>query len=60
VGKPSGRAVSISAWCTAAVGTVLMLASTFLPDRLVVPAALAGLLLVVVGVAVFSVSQMRN
>jgi hypothetical protein len=59
VGKPSGRAASITAWCTAAVGTVLILGSTLLSDRLVVPAAMAGLVLVAVGVAAFAVNQMQ-
>ena len=55
MGKPSRRAVSITAWCTAAVGALLMLVSTFLSDRLLVPAAVAGLVLVAVGFAVFFV-----
>jgi hypothetical protein len=55
VDKRSGRAASITAWCTAAVGTLLMLVSTFLSDRLLVPAVVAGLVLVAVGVAVFFV-----
>ena len=51
--KPSGRAVSITAWCSAAVGTVLISVSAFLADRLVIPAVVAGLVLVAVGAAVF-------
>jgi hypothetical protein len=58
--KPSGRAVSITAWCTAAVGTLLMLVSTLLADRLVVPAVVACLVLLAVGVAVFSVRLLRD
>ena len=50
----------ITAWCIAAVGAVLMLVSTFLSDRLVVPAGVAGLVLVAVGAAVFSVSLLRD
>ena len=60
MGKPSGRATLITAWCIAAVGAVLMLVSTFLSDRLVVPAGVAGLVLVAVGAAVFSVSLLRD
>jgi uncharacterized membrane protein len=60
VGTPSGRATSIAAWCSAACGTVLILASTLLSDRLLVPAAVAGLLLVVVGVAVLSLRLPRD
>ena len=52
--EPSGRAAFITAWFSAAFGTVLLLGSTFLSDRLLVPAAMAGLVLVAVGVAVFS------
>jgi hypothetical protein len=54
------RATSITAWCGAAVGTVLILSSTLLADRLVVPTAMAGFLLVAVGVVVFAVSQIRD
>jgi hypothetical protein len=53
VAKPSGRAVSITAWCSAAVGTALISVSALLADRLVIPAVVAGLVLVAVGVAVF-------
>jgi hypothetical protein len=60
VDKPSGRAASITAWCTAAVGTALILGSTFLSDRLVVPAAAAGLVLVAVGFAVCAVRLLRD
>jgi hypothetical protein len=55
VGKPSGRAASITAWCSAVVGTVLIRASALLSDRVVVPTVVAGLGLVVVGVAAFVV-----
>ena len=52
VGRPSGRAASITAWCSAVVGTVLITASALLSDRLVVPTVVAGLVLVAVGVFV--------
>jgi hypothetical protein len=55
VGKPSGRAASITAWCSAVVGTVLITAGALLSDRLVAPTVVAGLVLVAVGVAVFVV-----
>jgi hypothetical protein len=58
VGKPSWRAVSITAWCTAAVGAVLMLVSTFLSNGLV--AAGAGLLLVAVAAAAFAVCLLQG
>jgi hypothetical protein len=58
--RVAGRAVSIAAWCSAASGTVLILVSTLLSDRLLVPAAAAGLLLVVLGVAVLSVRLPRD
>jgi hypothetical protein len=60
VGKPSEDAASITAWCSAAVGTVLILGSAFLSDQLVVPAAVAGLVLVAVGVTVFTVRLLRG
>ena len=58
--RPSGRPESIIAWCSAAVGTVLLSISTFLSDRLLLPAAVAGLVLAAVGVAVFLVRILRD
>ena len=58
--KPSGRAVSITAWCSAAVGTALISVSALLSDRLLVQAAVAGLVLVAVGVVVLSVRLPRG
>jgi hypothetical protein len=60
VDEPSGWPASITAWCTAAVGAVLMLVSALLPDRLLVLAEAAGLVLVVVGLAVFFVRLLRD
>jgi hypothetical protein len=60
MGEPFGRAASITAWCSAVVGTVLILCSTLLPDRLVVPAAVAGLALVAAGIAVYLVRLPRD
>ena len=58
--KPSERPASITAWCTAAVGAVLMLLSTFLSDRLLVPAMVAGLVLIAVGAAMYVVHLLRG
>ena len=58
--RPSRRPVSITAWCSAAVGTVLISVSTFLSDRLFVPTAMAGLVLAAVGVAMFVVCLLRD
>lgn len=50
MGKPS-RSALIAAWCSAAVGAGLMLATALLPAHLVVPAIVASLVLIVVGAA---------
>ena len=50
----------MTAWCSAAVGTVLISVSAFLADRLVIPAVVAGLVLVAVGAGLFSVRLLRG
>ena len=60
VGRTSGRITSLTAWCSAAAGTILMLVGTLLPDRLVIPALVAGLVLVAVGAGLFSVRLLRG
>jgi hypothetical protein len=60
VGKPSRRASSITAWCIAAIGALLILGSALLPDGLVVSAARGGIALVALGVAIYSVSLFRR
>ena len=59
MGKPSRRTLSITAWCIAATGTVIILGSAFIPG-IAVPALIAGTALVVLGAAIFSVGLLRS
>jgi hypothetical protein len=60
VDKPYGRGLALTGWWLAALGIVLILASTVSAEHLTIPLQVAGFLLFATGSAGFVVGQIRS